>query len=120
MLPSRRGAELLIATINPRDRSSGVLIADVAKEFDLAGHNFVPVSTTSFVNSAEDAIATARKLRELFDIKFVKLDVRNDSQQRWSNNFDVIKAAEVLLQEGFDVMPMITPCPFAAKQLEEM
>ncbi|WP_418268811.1 hypothetical protein [Klebsiella pneumoniae] len=28
------GAELLIATINPKDRSAGVAIADVAKAFE--------------------------------------------------------------------------------------
>ncbi|ELG2268042.1 hypothetical protein RNZ15_004152 [Salmonella enterica] len=60
------------------------------------------------------------KLRELFDIEFVKLDVRNDVRQRWANNFDVIEAAEVLIKEGFDVMPMITPDPYAAMKLQDM
>ncbi|ECO9393567.1 hypothetical protein DAX92_27215 [Salmonella enterica subsp. enterica] len=114
------GAELMIATINPKDRSAGVAIADVAKAFDDKGYKYIPVSTTSFVNSAQDAINTAIKLRELFDIEFVKLDVRNDVRQRWANNFDVIEAAEVLIKEGFDVMPMITPDPYAAMKLQDM
>lgn len=114
------GAELLIATINPKDRSAGVTIADVSQAFDEKGYKYVPVSTTSFVNSAQEAIDTAMKLRELFDIEFVKLDVRNDVKKRWSNNFDVITAAEVLIKEGFDVMPMITPDPYAAMKLEDM
>lgn len=114
------GSELLIATINPKDRSSGVPISDVASSLDKENYNYVPVSTTSFVHTVEEAIDTARKLRELFDINFVKLDIRNDSKQRWSNNYDVLEAASILLDDGFDVMPMITPCPFAAKKLEEL
>ncbi|EPL8678963.1 TPA: hypothetical protein LVL98_005625 [Klebsiella michiganensis] len=114
------GAELLIATINPKDRSAGVAIADVAKAFEEKQYKFVPVSTTSFVNTAQDAVDTAMKLRDMFDIEFVKLDVRNDPRQRWANNFDVITAADILLKEGFDVMPMITPDPFAALKLQDM
>lgn len=114
------GAELLIATINPKDRSAGVAIADVAKAFDDKQYKYVSVSTTSFVNSAQEAIDTAMKLREMFGIEFVKLDVRNDVKQRWANNFDVITAAETLIREGFDVMPMITPDPYAAMKLQDM
>lgn len=114
------GAELLIATINPKDRSAGVAIADVAKAFEEKQYKFVPVSTTSFVNTAQDAVDTAMKLRDMFDIEFVKLDVRNDPRQRWANNFDVITAADILLKEGFDVMLMITPDPFAALKLQDM
>lgn len=114
------GAELLIATINPKDRSAGVAIADVDKAFDEKQYKYVSVSTTSFVNSAQEAIDTAMKLREMFDIEFVKLDVRNDVKQRWANNFDVITAAETLIREGFDVMPMITPDPYAAMKLQDM
>ncbi|OKO99478.1 hypothetical protein [Xenorhabdus eapokensis] len=114
------GAELLIATINPKDRSSGVAITDVAKAFEKVDYKCVYVSTTSFVHSAQEAIDTALKMRELFDIEFVKLDVRNDAKQRWANNFEVIEAAEVLLRQGFDVMPMITPDPYAAMKLQDM
>ncbi|CAI2161197.1 Thiazole synthase [Serratia fonticola] len=114
------GAELLIATINPKDRSSGVAIADVARAFEKKDYKCVNVSTTSFVYSAQEAIDTALKMRDLFDIEFVKLDVRNDVKQRWANNFDVIEAAEVLLRKGFDVMPMITPDPYAAMKLQDM
>lgn len=114
------GAELLIATINPKDRSSGVAIADVSKAFDKCNYRYTPVSTTSFVHSAHEAIDTAMKLRDLFDIQFVKLDVRNDEQQRWANNYDVITAADVLIKAGFDVMPMITPDPYAAMKLQDM
>jgi thiazole synthase len=114
------GAELMIATINPLDRSSGVPIADVANAFDRQDYSHIPVSTTSFVHSALEAVDTARKLRDMFDIKFVKLDIRNDSKQRWANNFEVINAAEKRLDDGFDVMPMITPDPYAAEILEQM
>ena len=114
------GAELLIATINPKDRSSGVSIADVAKSFEAKNYKYIPVSTTSFVNSAQDAIDTALKLRDLFGIEFIKLDVRNDIKQRWANNFDVIEAAKRLLKEGFDVMPMINPDPYTAMKLQDM
>ncbi|PSU70862.1 hypothetical protein [Photobacterium phosphoreum] len=114
------GAELMIATVNPKDRSSGVAIVDVAKSFNDAQYNIIPVSTTSFVTKPEEAINVAKQMRDLFGISFCKLDIRNDPLHRWSNNFDVIKAAEVLLNDGFDVMPMITPDPFAAKILEDM
>jgi len=114
------GAELMIATINPLDRSAGVPIADIVNIFEKEKYDYVPVSTTSFVRSGAAAVETARKLRDLFDINFVKLDVRNDPKQRWSNNFEVIDAAKELLADGFDVMPMITPDPYAATILEDL
>ncbi|MBD2794387.1 hypothetical protein ID852_16045 [Xenorhabdus sp. 42] len=114
------GSELLITTINPQDRSSGVAIVDVAEAFKKIDYKCVHVSTTSFVHSAQEAIDTALKMRDLFNIEFVKLDVRNDVRQRWANNFEVIEAAEVLLRQGFDVMPMITPDPYAAMKLQDM
>lgn len=111
-------SELLIATINPKDRSAGVPISEVAESF--GDYKYVPVSTTSFVFSAKEAIDVARKLKDSLDIDFLKLDVRNDEKQRWANNFEVIEAAEVLLKDGFDVMPMITPDPYTAIKLQEM
>jgi len=112
------GSELLIATINPKDRSSGVSIAEVYSTFD--NYKVVPVSTTSFVHSAQEAITTALKLRDDFGINFVKLDVRNDAKQRFPNNSEVLHAARVLLNDGFEVMPMIAADPYAALSLQDL
>ncbi|MFT6908925.1 MAG: thiazole synthase [Oleiphilaceae bacterium] len=111
-------SELLIATINPEDRSSGVPLSDIV---DLIGnHDTVPVITTSFAKSADEAITIACRLRESLGIKFLKLDIRNDEKQVYPNNKQTIEAANILLKEGFTVMPMILPDPHVAMTLQDM
>src|SRR5690554_3061063 len=55
--------------------------------------------------TAEDAVRTCRLARELLDGRnLVKLEVLADQKTLFPNVVETIKAAEVLVREGFDVM----------------
>ncbi|TAK92437.1 MAG: thiazole synthase [Burkholderiaceae bacterium] len=70
--------------------------------------------------SADDAIRTLRLARELLDgHALVKLEVLGDAHTLFPNMTETIKAAEVLVKEGFQVMVYCSDDPIFAKQLEE-
>jgi thiazole synthase len=71
--------------------------------------------------SADDAIRTLRLARELLDgHDLVKLEVLGDPKTLYPNMMETLKAAEVLVKEGFKVMVYTSDDPIIAKQLEEI
>ncbi|HVC50237.1 MAG TPA: thiazole synthase [Burkholderiales bacterium] len=70
--------------------------------------------------TAEEAIRTLRLARELLDgHNLVKLEVLGDPHTLFPNVTETIKAAEILVKEGFDVMVYTSDDPVIAKRLEE-
>jgi len=71
--------------------------------------------------TVDDAVRTLRLARELLDgHKLVKLEVLGDPRTLFPNMVETLKAAEILVREGFDVMVYTSDDPIAAKQLEEI
>lgn len=71
--------------------------------------------------SADDAVRTLRLARELLDgHDLVKLEVLGDPHTLFPNMVETLKAAEVLIREGFKVMVYSSDDPIIAKQLEEI
>ncbi|MCE5181359.1 MAG: thiazole synthase [Betaproteobacteria bacterium] len=71
--------------------------------------------------SADDAIRTLRLARELLDgHDLVKLEVLGDPKTLYPNMVETLKAAEVLVKDGFKVMVYTSDDPIIAKQLEEI
>jgi thiazole synthase len=71
--------------------------------------------------SAEDAIRTLRLARELLDgHALVKLEVLGDAHSLYPNMPETLKAAEVLIREGFEVMVYCSDDPIQAQMLEAM
>ncbi|MEO6146056.1 MAG: thiazole synthase [Sulfuriferula sp.] len=71
--------------------------------------------------SADEAVRTLRLARELLDgHDLVKLEVLGDPKSLYPNVVETIKAAEVLIKEGFKVMVYTSDDPIIAKQLEQM
>jgi thiazole synthase len=69
----------------------------------------------------EDAVRTLRLARELLDgHTLVKLEVLGDPKTLYPNMVETLKAAEILIREGFQVMVYTSDDPIAARQLEEM
>jgi thiazole synthase len=69
--------------------------------------------------TADDAIRTLRLARELLDgHALVKLEVLGDPQTLFPNMPETLKAAEVLVKEGFQVMVYCADDPIQAKLLE--
>ncbi|MGH8378498.1 MAG: thiazole synthase [Gammaproteobacteria bacterium] len=71
--------------------------------------------------NADDAVRTCRLARELLDgHKLVKLEVLGDQKTLYPNVTETLKAAELLVKDGFDVMVYTTDDPLIAKRLEEL
>jgi thiazole synthase len=71
--------------------------------------------------TVEDAVRTLRLARELLDgHSLVKLEVLGDPRTLYPNMVETIKAAEILIREGFQVMVYTSDDPILAKQLEEI
>ena len=71
--------------------------------------------------SADDAVRTCRLARELLDgHKLVKLEVLADQKTLFPDIIETIKATEILVRDGFDVMVYTNDDPIIAKRLEAM
>lgn len=71
--------------------------------------------------NAEEAVRTCRLARELLDGRnLVKLEVLADQKTLFPNVVETLKAAEVLVKEGFEVMVYTSDDPVIARQLAEM
>ncbi len=109
-------ADVFITTSDPDKGMSSVLLTDLDEHLSLSTYSWV--GTTSFARSKSAALRTARELRESFGIRILKLDVRDDS-----NTPDVkatIEAAATLLEEGWEVLPLIPPMSSVAVELIDL
>lgn len=71
--------------------------------------------------TADDAVRTCRLARELLDgHKLVKLEVLADPKTLFPDILETIKATEILVRDGFDVMVYTNDDPIIAKKLEDM
>lgn len=111
-------SELLIVAASLGDSSPGLPLSAVLSRLD--GGMPIMISTTSLASSVSDAISIARLLRESLDVQSVKLDVRPDTLRSIPDNRLTIDAARILISEGFEVVPMITPDRVAAVELERI
>lgn len=74
---------------------------------------------TSGARNAQEAVRIAHLARELGCGDFVKIEVINDTKYLWPDNYETIKATEILAREGFIVLPYMSPDLIAARQLVE-
>lgn len=82
---------------------------------------FTILPNTAGCYTADDAVRTCRLARELLDDhRLVKLEVLGDEKTLYPNITETIKAAEILVAEGFEVMVYTSDDPIIAKRLEDM
>ena len=86
----------------------------------LPSDRFTILPNTAGCFTAEDAVRTLRLARELLGHSLCKLEVLGDSATLFPNMPETLKAAEVLIAEGFEVMVYSSDDPIQAKILEEM
>ena len=72
---------------------------------------------TSGARNAQEAVRIARLARELGCGDFVKIEVINDTKYLLPDNYETIKATEILAKEGFIVMPYMYPDLIAARNM---
>lgn len=71
--------------------------------------------------NVEEAVRTCRLARELLDgHNLVKLEVLGDTKTLYPDTVQTLKAAEILVKDGFDVMVYTSDDPLIARQLEQI
>lgn len=84
---------------------------------DFIPKNITLLPNTSGARTAEEAVRIARLAREIGCGDFVKLEIIGDSKYLLPDNYQTIKATEILAKEGFIVMPYMYPDLYAARDL---
>lgn len=84
---------------------------------DYIPKNVTLLPNTSGARNAEEAVRIARLARALGCGDFVKIEVIRDSKYLLPDNYETIKATEILAKEGFVVMPYMYPDLNAARDL---
>ncbi len=82
---------------------------------------FTMLPNTAGCYTVEDAVRTCRLARELLDgHSLTKLEVLGDEKTLYPDVVATLKAAEILVADGFDVMVYTSDDPVIAKRLEEI
>ena len=82
---------------------------------------FTLLPNTAGCYNAVDAVRTCKLARELLDgHKLVKLEVLGDQKTLFPDVVETLKAAEILVADGFDVMVYTSDDPILAKRLEQI
>lgn len=72
---------------------------------------------TSGARNAEEAVRIAKLARAVGCGDFVKIEVVHDSKYLLPDNYETVKATEILAKEGFIVMPYMYPDLNAARDM---
>jgi thiazole synthase len=92
--------------------------ADILRYIDPKKYLLLP--NTSGAMNAEEAVRLARLAAAAGLPKWVKLEIHPDPRYLLPDPVETFKAAEVLVKEGFHVMPYINADPVLAKRLADV
>ncbi len=85
---------------------------------DFIPENVTLLPNTSGARNAEEAVRIAHLAKEMGCGTFVKVEIMNDSKYLLPDNYETIKATEILAKEGFVVMPYMFPDLNVARALQ--
>lgn len=111
------GAEMVtvaVRRVNISDPSQERLMDHLSPE------EFTYLPNTAGCFTAEDAIRTLRLAREAGGWSLVKLEVLSDQKTLYPDMPETLRAAELLIKEGFDVMVYCSDDPVYARKLEDI
>lgn len=112
---STSGAEIVTVALRRVDINDNN--DDILNHIDRNKYLLLP--NTSGASNAEEAVRLARLARAAGCEPWVKLEVTPDPYHLLPDPVETLKAAEILVKDGFNVMPYINADPVLAKHLEE-
>ena len=113
------GAEIVTVAIRRTNIGQDANEPSLLDALPLSRYTYLP--NTAGCYTAEEAIRTLRLARELLDgHDLVKLEVLGDTHTLYPNITETLKAAEILIREGFKVMVYTSDDPIVARQFEAM
>ncbi|SNX54879.1 thiazole synthase [Thermoanaerobacterium sp. RBIITD] len=85
--------------------------------------NYIPddcilMPNTSGARNAEEAVRIARLARAIGAGNWIKIEIISDNKYLLPDNIETIKATEVLANEGFTVLPYVSPDLIVARKLK--
>lgn len=110
------GAEMVtvaVRRVNLTDKDKPMLVDFLDPE----KYTYLPNTAGCF--TAEDAIRTLRLAREAGGWELVKLEVLADQKTLYPDMEETLRAAKLLIKEGFDVMVYCSDDPVYARKLED-
>ena len=108
------GAEMVtvaVRRVNLTDKSKESMLDYIDRK------KFFILPNTAGCYNADEAVRTARLAREVGLSNWIKLEVIGDEQTLFPDNFELLKATETLVREGFVVMPYTNDDLVAARRL---
>jgi thiazole synthase len=108
------GAEMVtvaVRRVNLTDRSKESLLDYVDRQ------KYFILPNTAGCFSGDEAIRTARLAREVGLSNWIKLEVIGDEKTLFPDNFELVRATEVLVKEGFVVLPYTNDDLISARRL---
>jgi thiazole synthase len=107
------GAEIATVALRRVDPSAQGSVLDA-----LRGQNLFVLPNTAGCYTARDAVTTARLGREALGTDWVKLEVIGDDKTLLPDPAELLEAAEMLVADGFTVLPYTSDDPVLAQRLE--
>jgi thiazole synthase len=113
------GAEIVTVALRRADLSGRKdPFANILEFID--PNRFLLLPNTSGAMTAEEAVRLARLAAAAGLPKWVKLEIHPDPRYLLPDPVETLKAAEILVKEGFTVLPYINADPVLAKRLQDI
>jgi thiazole synthase len=109
------GSQLVTVALRRIDPTARGSLVDV---LSAAGVQLLPNTAGCF--TARDAVLTAKLAREAFQTDWVKLEVIGDEHTLLPDAPELLRAAELLVDDGFVVLPYTTDDPILARRLVDV
>lgn len=102
-----RASGASVATVSLRREAGGARAgADFWEIVRSLGVRVLP--NTAGCHSVREAVTTAHMAREVFDNRWIKLEVIGDADTLQPDVFGLVEAARILTEDGFQVLPYTT------------
>jgi len=113
----KSGAEVVTVALRRIDFNAEEEEENILNHID---ERYILMPNTSGARNAAEAIEIARIAREAGCGNWVKIEVISDQKYLLPDNQETIEATRVLAQEGFVVLPYVSPDLMVAKKLQDV
>jgi thiazole synthase len=100
--------------VNLGELGKGTLIDQIDPQ------RYLLLPNTAGCYTADEAVRTARLARELGGWEWVKLEVIGDKETLFPDTEETLRAAAILLKEGFTVLPYTNDDPIVCRKLADL
>ncbi|PRY46347.1 thiazole synthase [Umezawaea tangerina] len=109
------GTELTTVAMRRMDVGGGTGVLELLRRLGIE-----TLPNTAGCRGAAEAVLTARLAREALGTSWVKLEVVADEKTLLPDPFELLAAAETLVDDGFTVLPYTNDDPVLARRLEDV